>query len=65
MGKTYQNRSMSQTLIPYYHPLYEWWLQVTNGNQGKPVMVLQSSSSKFRDYPPPKIGKTSQNIPLT
>ena len=32
-----------QTIIPYYHPLNQWLLGATNGNQGHTVMHLYSS----------------------
>ena len=43
MGIRPQN--MPQTSIPYYHPLNQWLLGATNGNQGQAVMHIQSSGT--------------------
>ena len=38
-------QNMLELQIPYYHPLNQWLLGATNGNQWQIVIVLQGSET--------------------
>ena len=57
------NQNIAQTSkFPYYHPLNEWLLWATNGNQGQTVTHFQSSKTINHTYNRYKTSKYGSNF---